>query len=502
MLLNCAKRQSATETALLRAAADPLCMALLLQEPWHDHRLLPPNLPGFIQHHPADAPSRPNCVTYVREGIAARQKFSHAVSFLEIEVTVGTLTFSILNFYSPSIPDHVADLLATRFITPPASCILMGDFNAHHSWWSACHDMDSELRRIGRTQSDAIVEWLDLHHFRLHNTPGVHTRFPMQRGTTRTGKEYTPAVLDLAFSKGPIEQVVTTWGIDDSPDSDHRGITLHPSFADTGKVESSYFRDWRAADWSIFDTHISRLDLDDLTVPAMTKAMVEAIEAAVPLKKKMPGKRRAPWWTPGLTGLQSRVKAAQRRARNATAPIEAGLTKCSDSPLWAAYDSLQAEWKAKVAHARSQYTANLVAAVDQRSVWRVLKRHQAHRKALPTIDGADDFEGKCSALWNALFPAASTPEPLEVGFVRGKADFSDESRPVTCAEVDRVVARLHYGSAVGPDMVSYEVVKRLHNYLPDALPWLFTHLFDSDTGTHPTEWKAARCVVIPKPGKA
>jgi ribonuclease HI len=133
-------------------------------------------------------------------------------------------------------------------------------------------------------------------------------------------------------------------------------------------------------------------------------------------------------------------------------------------------------------------------------VWRVLKRHQAHRKALPTIDGAADFEGKCSALRNALFPAASTPEPLEVGFVRGKADLSDESRPVTRAEVDRVVARLRYGSAVGPDMVSYEVVKRLHNCLPDALPRLFTHLFD--TGTHPTEWKAARCVVIPKPGKA
>jgi hypothetical protein len=132
MLLNCAKRQSATETALLRAAADPLCLALLLQEPWHDHRLLPPNLPGFIQHHPADAPSRPNCVTYVREGIPARQKLSHAASFLEIEVTVGALTFSILNFYSPGIPDHLADLLATRFTTPPESCLMLGDFNGHH----------------------------------------------------------------------------------------------------------------------------------------------------------------------------------------------------------------------------------------------------------------------------------------------------------------------------------------------------------------------------------
>jgi hypothetical protein len=231
MLLNCAKRQSATKSALLRAAADPLCLALLLQEPWHDHRLLPPILPGFIQHHPADAPSRPNCVTYVREGIPARQKFSHAASFLEVEITVGALTFSILNFYSPGIPDHLADLLATHFTTPPASCLLLGDFNAHHPWWAAQHGVDSESRQCGRAQSDAIVTWLEHHHFRLHNTPGVLTRFPVQRGTTLTGKEYTPAVLDLAFSRGPIGDAVTTWGIDDSSDSDHRGITLHLSLA-------------------------------------------------------------------------------------------------------------------------------------------------------------------------------------------------------------------------------------------------------------------------------
>jgi hypothetical protein len=248
MLLNCAKRQSATETALLRAAADLLCLALLLQEPWHDHRLLPPNLPRFVLHHPADAPSRPNCVTYVREGIAARQKFSHAASFLEVEVTLGTLTFSILNFDSPGIPDHLADLLTTDFTTPPLSCILMADFNSHHPWWSAQHDMESEARQHARAPSDAIAHWLESHLFQLHNTPGVFTRFPFQKGTTRTGKEYMPAVLDLTLSRGPIGAAVTSWGIDDSTDSDHRSITLHLSLPDTAAMEPAYFRDRRAAD--------------------------------------------------------------------------------------------------------------------------------------------------------------------------------------------------------------------------------------------------------------
>jgi hypothetical protein len=419
MLLNCAKRQSATETAVLRAAADPLCIALLLQEPWHDHRLLPPNLPGSIQYQPADAPNRPNCVTYVREGIPARQKFSHAASFLETEVTVGTLTFSILNFYSPSIPDHLADLLATRFITPPTSCILMGDFNAHHPWWSARHDMDSEARRVGRAHSDAIVEWLEQHRFRLHNTPGVLTRFPMQRGTTRTGKEYTPAVLDLAFSRGPIERTVTTLGIDDTPDSDHRGITLHLCIDAENPMELASYRDWRTTDWNVFDEHVSRLDLDNLSVATVTKAMVDAIKAVAPLKTRRPGKKCVPWWSPELARLQHRVKAARRRARDAMAPTAAGLVKRSKSPLWAAYDSLQAEWRKTFTQARTTYTADKLASVNQQNVWSVLKRHLAHRRAMPTIDNADDFEGKCAAFRDAVFPAnVDTPEALQEGFIR------------------------------------------------------------------------------------
>jgi hypothetical protein len=241
------------------------------------------------------------------------------------------------------------------------------------------------------------------------------------------------------------------------------------------------------------------LDLDHLSVPLVTKALLEAIEAAAPLKVRKPGKKFAPWWTPELGRLQTRVNAARRRTRSLHSELR--LVKWSECPVWTAYDSLQRQWKAAVSHARSQYIASTLAAVDQQSVWRILKRHQAHRRALPAIDGAEDFEGKCAAFRAALFPpaTAAAPEPLHDGFIRGTADLRDEYRPVIRADVDRVIARLHYGSAVGPDKISYEVVKRLHQRIPEALPRLFTTLFD--TGTHPVEWKTAHCVVIPKPGK-
>jgi hypothetical protein len=62
------------------------------------------------------------------------------------------------------------------------------------------------------------------------------------------------------------------------------------------------------------------------------------------------------------------------------------------------------------------------------------------------------------------------------------------------------VARLNYGSTIGPDKISYEAVRRFHAYLPHVLPRVSTNLFTS--AIHPSEWKDAHCVVIPKPGKS
>jgi hypothetical protein len=154
-----------------------------------------------------------------------------------------------------------------------------------------------------------------------------------------------------------------------------------------------------------------------------------------------------------------------------------------------------------VARARDDYNARRLAETDHRNVWRTIKHHHAHRRPIPPIDGAEDFQKKYDAFRNALFPPAdaTTPGALPPDLVSSKADLRDEFHPVSRAEVDRVIARLNYGSAVGPDKISYEAVRRFHACLPHVLPRTFTDLFAS--AIHPTEWKDAHCVVIPKPGK-
>jgi hypothetical protein len=317
------------------------------------------------------------------------------------------------------------------------------------------------------------------------------TYFPVRIGDSTAA----PSVIDLALSRGAIRDHVTSWAIDEAPPSDHRTIALYLKVGTPAAADPIQYRDWRKADWRLFDDHIRRLDLDldlDKMEPsgAITTISHAISEAAVPLRKRR-SKPRVPWWYPELDRMHFRVKSAKRRIRDNPNPS-------ADSR--ARFNSLDKQWRCMLAQARDCHNARRLAETDHRNVWRTLKQHQAHRRPIPPIDGAEDFQAKCNAFRTALFPPAEVPpDALPSDFVSSTADLRDEFYPVSRAEIDHVVARLNYGSAVGPDKISYESVRRFHACLPHALPRIITDLLAS--AIHPTEWKDAHCVVIPKPGK-
>jgi hypothetical protein len=170
---------------------------------------------------------------------------------VETTITVGETSFSPLNIYSPVHPKHVAQLISTRFPTPSESCILLGDLNAHHSWWSAERDLDSAAHRKLSRKSNVVAAWLERHNFMLYNEPGIPTHFPDHTGESKA----TPSLIDFTLSCGAIREHVVSWAIDEASPSEHRAtalyLNLHPSTADPIQ-----YRDWRSANWSIFDQHI------------------------------------------------------------------------------------------------------------------------------------------------------------------------------------------------------------------------------------------------------
>jgi hypothetical protein len=182
----------------------------------------------------------------VRCGTSATQRFTDGDSFVKMVITIGGMSFSLLNFYSPGHPKHVAQLITTRFRTPPDSCILLGDLNAHHPWWSAGRDLDSTARRNVSRESNILAEWLENLHFTLHNEPGALTYFPDRL----TQQNASPAVIDLALSRGGITDRITAWAMDEAHPSDHRTIALYLSLdgLEATEMEPQHFRDWRKAD--------------------------------------------------------------------------------------------------------------------------------------------------------------------------------------------------------------------------------------------------------------
>jgi hypothetical protein len=134
-LLNCARGQATTISALQDFARKPENIICLLQEPWCDRHGNPPSLPGFDTFTPT--PTKPRCVTYVRHtsGLIATTVFTAQDSFLGITVTMPNTQkkFTLFNFYSPGRPEPLATILPT--LNLPMDCLLMGDLNAHHTWW-------------------------------------------------------------------------------------------------------------------------------------------------------------------------------------------------------------------------------------------------------------------------------------------------------------------------------------------------------------------------------
>jgi hypothetical protein len=338
-LLNCTKKKLATESIIQQATADPQCLALLLQEPWNKaDRGLPPNTPGFDLFSPT--PLRPKYITYVRRGTSATQRFTDGDSFLEMIITIGGMSFSLLNVYSPGHPKHIAQLITTRFRTPPDSCILLGDLNAHHLWWSAERDLDSTARRKVSLKSNILAEWLKNRHFTLHNEPGALTYFPDRL----TQQNASPAVTDLALSRGGITDRITAWAMEEAHPSDQRTIKLYLSLDDleATEPEPEHFRSWRKADWSLFDNHLRNLELDNPleaagTITAILQAISAAIDAAVPLKIRHT-KPRGPWWHPELERMSIRIQRAKRRIRS---------TPNASADARARFNSLNAQWRCK-----------------------------------------------------------------------------------------------------------------------------------------------------------
>jgi len=485
-LLNCARGQATTISALQDFARKTENVICLIQEPWCDRNGNPPSMPGFDTFTPT--PTKPRCVTYVRHtsGLIATTTFTAMDSFLGTTITTPRdgKKFTLFNFYSPGRPEPLADILPA--IKLPTDCILMGDLNAHHPWWQGL------LAQTIRTShaSHSIANWLEDHSFCLQNEPGIPTHHPRNGGQ--------PSTIDLCFSRGSMTQSILSLAVDHDTTSDHSTVTISLSLPSRITPPIATRRCWRKADWGKFDARIQSAGMDlsllqgvDDTLRAITnitKLIHHAVDEAVPMKK--PRQIEAPWWNHSLTLAKQSVKRADRRAR-----LQPSDTNREDSHY------KRHKWTTMVRNAKTAYRVHQLESSSTQTVWKTIRHHNTHHKPIPPLEGRSDFQGKCDVLRTTLFPPIDMEQqtPLLPNLLPSQKDLRHQTRGVTAAETQLAISRLKYGTSVGPDNITYGTLRRFNDAAPCLLPYLFTACLRY--AVHPPEWKTANCVVIPKPGK-
>ena len=220
-LLNCHRGEATTNSAIQRFSKNETCFGFFLQEPWASKGKNPPEHPDFFQFTPTSFNNK--CATYIRRSALLQPTVHTKHSNHVIAVTIHPphqAPITLYNIYSPGLAIHAARFFENH--TPQLPCIIMGDLNAHHSWWYGSESTNTSQIANTIRSSTAIVDWKDKNNFSLQNTPGVYTHFPSN------GNQ--PSIIDLCFTSGLNASTVLVWGIDPDSASDHAICYIHLNF--------------------------------------------------------------------------------------------------------------------------------------------------------------------------------------------------------------------------------------------------------------------------------
>lgn len=119
---------------------------------------------------------------------------------IAVTITLNNSCMEIINIYAPHKKETKYSLLNHKILP---SCLLAGDFNAHHpNWYGELAANKNNLIRARKPSTEFLVEWMDRHSLLLLSKPDTLTRFP------RNGSESSAA--DCTFASKDIHSEVVT----------------------------------------------------------------------------------------------------------------------------------------------------------------------------------------------------------------------------------------------------------------------------------------------------
>lgn len=463
---------------------------ILIQE---THMEDPPKLLGYRTHFsPPSARTQgkgaaQGVCTFIRKGITfipldPPHNGSTALETCATEVVLGKRqrhSLTLVNVYSN--PQHGSQRFKTLFqrvqqLVPGAPCVVGGDFNSAH-------------KELGYPRTTAkgrnLLEEAEAAGFTLH----TDAKQPSRIGTS-TVRDTTP---DLIFTNAPSEGPVSWRNTGMNLGSDHYIIEITLELGIEGA--NTPLRVHKLTDWAAFRRQSTCTVIEDIeewahninkavqdastevrtedTVPAMDPHLAHMIEARRSLQRR---------WRRNRTSRNLRKRVAQLGR-----DIEAYSQQLA-----------RQQWHAVCKEADGQLHAS--------RTWKLLrslrdetqnKSFQRHRleQILHTAIKQHGEDGVRDYLNNKYLP--STPSVAHPEYA-GKEN-PELDADISEGEVRRAVSELNCKSAAGPDRVHNKALRNLGDGDITALTYFFNKCWS--TGHVPKQWKTARTVLIPKPGK-
>jgi hypothetical protein len=116
---------------------------------------------------------------------------------------------------------------------------------------------------------------------------------------------------------------------------------------------------------------------------------------------------------------------------------------------------------------------------------------------IPSIEGNETFEGKCTALRKTLFPRP----PLDsIQPTIRRKHFKWDWNPVSIEELEQACSMIAVkGKTPGPDGITQEIIAKAFEAIPDTFLKVYRLLIDK--GYHPKCWRQATGAILAKPDK-
>ena len=430
----------------------------------------------------------------VRQGII----HSHISLNTNLQATAVRLTlhktFTICSLYiSPS--SHVTNSeLNNLYEQLPHPCLLLGDFNGHHSLWGSTH-----TNSRGRT----IEEFIDCHNLCIFND-GSNTYLHPGYGTY--------SAIDLSLSD-PTLFLDFEWSVlNDTHGSDHFPVVLKYN----GKPTDSHTPRWKLnkADWILFTELCLQTIVSDKyenyeePVEAFSRDLIEIANRSIPKSKVNSFHISKPWFD---SEVKEAIKARKKSLRKFNSqPTEANLTE---------FKMLRARARRlvrqKKRHSWRSYISKLNSRTPSSKVWQMIKKIQgrvttAHLQHLIVNDEEFITPEDIANKLGQQFSFNSSSDNYTPEFVKFKAqaeklsldirsDNSEEyNAPLTMEELHKALTKAK-DSATGPDEIHYQLIK----HLPKSCLQVLLHVFNDiwDSGRFPNSWRMATIIPIPKPNK-